>query len=152
MPNPIKRIEALKPLSRDHHHGLLLCWKIRQGFRKGVDANRIKQYCDWFWKAHLENHFEIEEKYLFPILPPNNKLIVRALAEHRRIRRLFESKEELIKNMNYIEEELEQHIRFEERILFNYVQEIASREQLLMIEAIHSIKFEDNLTDPFWEQ
>jgi iron-sulfur cluster repair protein YtfE (RIC family) len=151
MPNPIKRVEALKPLSRDHHHGLLLCWKIRQGFKKNVEVSRIKKYCDWFWKTHLENHFEIEEKHLFPILPGDNEHIVKVLAEHRRLKRLFETKDELAKNLSHIEEELELHIRFEERILFNLIQEQASQEQLQTIEAIHCIKFEDNLIDPFWE-
>ena len=33
---PIKRSEYLKPLSRDHHQGLLLCWKIRTGLKKGI--------------------------------------------------------------------------------------------------------------------
>src|SRR5690606_10923423 len=28
---PIKRNKDLQPFSRDHHHSLLLCWKIRTG-------------------------------------------------------------------------------------------------------------------------
>jgi len=43
MSNPIKRNEALKPLSRDHHHGLLLCWKIRQGIKLNIEPERIKK-------------------------------------------------------------------------------------------------------------
>jgi len=39
---PIKRSIALQPLSREHHHGLLLCWKIRTGLKKGIDIDRIK--------------------------------------------------------------------------------------------------------------
>ena len=31
---PQKRHKALQPLSREHHHGLLLSWKIRSGFNK----------------------------------------------------------------------------------------------------------------------
>jgi hypothetical protein len=51
-----------------------------------------------------------------------------------------------------ISEELIDHIRFEERILFGEIQKIATAEQLLSIEFNHSDeKFVDNLTDPFWE-
>ena len=41
---PIKRSEFLKPISREHHHGLLLCWKIRAGLKKGIEPERIKLY------------------------------------------------------------------------------------------------------------
>ena len=46
---PLKRHKALQPLSRDHHHGLLLSWKIRSGFKKNIDVERIKVYADWFY-------------------------------------------------------------------------------------------------------
>lgn len=147
---PIKRHEVLQPLSRDHHHGLLLCWKIRQGLKKNVTPERIKAYTDWFWKNHLKQHFEAEEKYCFPILPANHENIKRALTEHRRIQRLFTARTELVKNLNFIEEELEKHIRFEERVLFNQIQEIATDQQLQAIETAHAEKFEDNTTDEFW--
>lgn len=42
MSKSIKRTKALQPLSRDHHHGLLLCWKIRQGIKLNVEPERIK--------------------------------------------------------------------------------------------------------------
>jgi len=63
MTKPIKRHESIQPLSRDHHHGLLLSWKIRSGISKGVDINRIKKYADWFYTNHIKPHFGIEEKY-----------------------------------------------------------------------------------------
>ena len=27
---PLKRVKELQELSREHHHGLLLCWKITE--------------------------------------------------------------------------------------------------------------------------
>ncbi len=147
---PLKRHEMLQPLSRDHHHGLLLCWKIRQGFKKNVEPERIKAYADWFWENHLKAHFEAEEKYCFTILPADHENVKRALADHKRIQRLFATHTGLIKNLNHIEEELEKHIRFEERVLFNQIQEIATNEQLQAIETAHAEKFEDNTADEFW--
>lgn len=152
MPNPIKRKEALKPLSRDHHHGLLLCWKIRQGIKLNIEPERIRKYLDWFWMSYLKPHFEIEEQYVFPILGNENELVKQALAEHRRLKRLFENENDLSKTNSLIEEELEKHIRFEERVLFNAIQSVASSEQLIQIEIDCVDKcFYENLSDPFWE-
>ena len=60
---PIKRHKAIQPLSREHHQGLLLSWKIRTGLSKGVSTDRIKTYADWFYKTYLIPHFEEEEKH-----------------------------------------------------------------------------------------
>ncbi|MGV9004950.1 hemerythrin domain-containing protein [Flavobacterium sp.] len=148
---PIKRNENLKAISREHHHGLLLSWKIRNGLKKEIEPKRIKKYIDWFYVTHLLPHFELEEKYVFPILDKDHELIKKALSEHRRLNRLFVSKTASMKNLTQIEEELERHIRFEERVLFNEIQMIATEKQLEEIKSIHiEEKFEDNLTDPFW--
>lgn len=148
---PIKRHEALKPFSRDHHHGLLLCWKIREGFKRNIEPERIKKYTDWFWETHLAEHFEEEEKILFPILPEENDKVKKATAEHRRLKRLFENTTEIIKSLSRIEEELESHIRFEERDLFNEIQKTATAEQLKRIENLHKDTFCDNWEDEFWK-
>ena len=149
---PIKRSESLKPLSREHHHGLLFCWKIRVGFEKNVDVSRIKNYADWFYQNYLIPHFELEEQYVFPILGNENELIKKAVSEHERLKQLFESSTKIQKSIGIIEKELESHIRFEERILFGEIQKNATAEQLRSIDINHSDeKFVDNLTDPFWE-
>lgn len=148
---PLKRHKALQPLSREHHQGLLLSWKIRTGFNKNIEPKRIKAYANWFFKNYLIPHFEIEETLIFPILEPEHELIKRALAEHRRLKRLFTETENDTKNLIKIEEELEQHIRFEERILFPEIQKVATEAQLLHIENVHQPdSFEDNLVDAFW--
>ncbi len=147
---PLKRKKELQGISHDHHQGLLLCWKIRTGFSKGIELTRIKRYADWFFKIHLMPHFELEEHYMFPILGKDNKLVKKALAEHRRLIRLFKD-QEIHKSLANIEEELEKHIRFEERILFNEIQKIATPEQLNIISKLHNDeKFRDNSDDPFW--
>lgn len=148
---PIKRNKNLQPLSRDHHHSLLLSWKIRTGFSKGVATERIKCYADWFFAHHIHPHFEMEEKHLFPIMESNNPLVKKAIAQHKRLRRLFNDTKNIEKSLTLIEEELEQHIRFEERVLFNEIQKIATEKQLLIISKIHTDgKFNDNTDDPFW--
>lgn len=148
---PIKRDKALHPISHDHHHGLLLCWKIRIGINKNVAPERMKYYIDWFYAEHLIPHFDIEESYLFPILGPDHELVIKALAEHRRLKRLFTADNDFLKNVSLIEEELEQHIRFEERILLNEIQTRATKEDLEIFNNNHrNEKFVENTADEFW--
>ena len=101
---PQKRHKALQPLSREHHHGLLLSWKIRAGFSKNIAPKRIRAYADWFFKNHLIPHFELEETHIFSILEKDNELIKKALADHRRIKRLFAETENDAKTLSKIEE------------------------------------------------
>lgn len=148
---PLKRHKALQPFSREHHHGLLLSWKIRSGLNKNIEIERIKTYTDWFFENQLIPHFDLEETHIFPLLDPDHELIKRALADHRRLKRLFNDDQDLERNLHKIEEELEQHIRFEERTLFPEIQKNATEEALALIIDIHDDQgFEDNLTDQFW--
>lgn len=149
---PLKRHKALQPLSREHHHSLLLSWKIRRGFHNKVDVKRIKKYTDWFYKNHIEQHFTLEEEMIYPILNSDHELIKKAISEHRRLQRLFNDTDDIEKSLSLIEEELERHIRFEERILFPEIQQNASPEQLKNIELHHDeTTFEDNVADEFWK-
>lgn len=152
MRNPIKRHESLKSFSREHHHGLLLCWKLREGFKRDVEIQRMKEYADWFKKSYLEPHFQAEVNYIFPVLGNQNEFVKRALAEHRRLKRLFNKRTDLVRALSLIEEELDLHIRFEERILFNEIQKKANPQQLQEIEKHHQgIKFsDDEWEDQFW--
>ncbi len=148
---PIKRHKALQFLSREHHHGLLLSWKIRTGFNKNIELERIKVYADWFFKTHLIPHFEMEERHIFTILDDGNELIKKALADHRLLKRLFVN-DDLEKALSKIEEVLEQHIRFEERVLFPEIQKVATEEQMSLIQEIHQEEdFEDKIDDEFWK-
>lgn len=133
----IKRHDALKNLSREHHQGLLLCWHIKESLKKKVDPARIRSYANFLWENHLKRHFEIEEKYLFPVLGKDHELIKRAINEHLKLEDLFNSKGEIVKVLQHIQSELEVHIRFEERVLFNLIQERATEDQLKVL-AINS--------------
>ncbi len=151
---PIKRDKYLQPLSHDHHHGLMLCWRIKKGLRKGVSAERILAYARVFFEEYLEEHFREEERYLFPIIGLDNKLVMQALKEHIRLRMLFFEEKDLSKACTLIATELEEHIRFEERVLFNEIQKKAGSEELLkMNQQLHSRPAAQSITscgDPFW--
>lgn len=149
---PIKRDEHLKPLSRDHHHSLLLCWKIRTGLDKEIPAERIYAYCRWFYRLYLSEHFQIEESYVFPVLGSEHPKVIKALEEHKTLSALFNEKDSSPALLINIAESLEAHIRFEERELFGEIQNTATDEELLKMAEMHGEKqFADNLNDVFWD-
>ena len=154
---PIKRLPELEGISREHHDGLLLCWKIRAGTAKGVAPARIQRYCRRFLKEHLKPHFDIEESVLFPILGHEHPGVRKAMAEHRRLQRLINGRSDAALAISLVEEELEAHIRFEERQLFNLIQEAATPGQLVAVEKAHAMihssgAVKDIPEDAFWEQ
>jgi len=149
---PIKRHQALQHLSRQHHFGLLFSWKLRKGFSKNIETERLSEYAKWFFQQEIKPHFSDEEKYVFPILEEENELVERALKEHRRLERLFHDTKDPKKSLSKLEEELDSHIRFEERILFNEIQKVATEAQLKKIDEIHRrLEKTPNYHDPFWE-
>lgn len=157
MIKPLKRHPALVPLSKDHHFGLLLCWKIRTGAKTGVAPGRIAAYVEYFYEHHLKQHFQEEEEYIFSLLGANDEKRKKAEQQHRRINRLVEKlaliPERRDVTLGQLEEELEAHIRFEERELFPYLQNILSSRELEELQAriddIHVVET-DTWEDQFW--
>lgn len=146
----MKRTEELIGLSRDHHHALLLCWKLRKGMQEQVAHERIKSYITWFWFSHLEQHFRMEEAFVFVILDEADLLRIQAIEEHRILERLFKSEESGAAYFSELEQTLEKHIRFEERILFQKIQEVATPNQLEKIKEAHKEENHDGWEDRFW--
>lgn len=157
MNTPINRSPSFISYSIEHHFGLLLVWKIRQGIEKEVFAERIANYILYFFKADLRHHFKDEEHFLFTLLPVDHLLRLRAEHEHNKIFNLITSIQLDKQNESLIlefAETLEKHIRFEERVLFNELQLIITKEEIEKIEnrtAGHSEEIEAKWEDPFWK-
>jgi len=152
---PIKRHQALVQLSRDHHFGLLLVWKIRYGLKNSIETERIKNYIRFFFEEDLKEHFQEEERNLFSKLPKDNPYYLQAMDEHQEIYKLIEEMESGTNRKSLVEEFaniLEKHIRFEERTLFNYLQTKLSTEELNNLYSEESTKAttDDRWNDHFW--
>ena len=148
---PIKRFEELQGVSREHHHALLLSWKINQGIKKDVNPERIQKYVHWFREEHLKPHFEIEEKWIFPVLGENHDMIQRALKEHIRLMDLSQNANDY-HDLQIFSDELKEHVRFEERELFQEVQKQATEEELKLIQENHKEEeFCERSEDEFWK-
>ncbi|HJV20017.1 MAG TPA: hemerythrin domain-containing protein [Sediminibacterium sp.] len=156
-PAPIKRHPAIVSFSKDHHFGLLLIWKIRQGFTRSIPAKRISNYVLYFFKEDLANHFQEEETLLFGRLPFEDPLRKKAETDHVFIYSLIRDIENNPSDevlLNLFANELEKHIRFEERDLFNHIQEVLGADELLEIAqrfsgSRHDI--DEQWPDIFWE-
>lgn len=149
MPDPLKRHEALKSLSRDHHFGLLLSWKLRQGIRKGISVDRMSDYIVWSWQYNLSRHFEIEERAVFSVIP-KNQLIQSACIQHQKIEQCIIDGFRSNRDIEVFAELLDDHIRFEERRVFEVIQTVANAEQLRNISKSHDFEIRDDYTDVFW--
>jgi iron-sulfur cluster repair protein YtfE (RIC family) len=154
---PIKRHQAFVAFSRDHHFGLLLSWKIRQGLHAVSNPGRITNYLLFFFEESLRQHFREEEQYLFNKLPVDDPLRSRAEAEHRNIYRLVQSLRVRKTDkdlLNEFADTLEQHIRFEERTFFNHLQEHVESGMLEGMPAHpeqSNREMDDRWDDKFWE-
>ncbi len=138
----MKRHAALVPLSRQHHDGLALCVFIQRDLREGAGpevAERLRQQALDAWDLELQGHFAVEEDVLFPEVRdriPQPDVVDRLVREHVEIREEMAAlrnatESELVPCLRSLRERLVTHIRFEERVLFEAVQESVSEARLV---------------------
>lgn len=157
--NPQKRDKSLVPLSQEHHFGLLFCWKIREGLKNGTDLKVMRNYVCYFWSTILQEHCEEEEWLLKRLLPTSDTAQIRLKEEHRLLQDIIEIICEG-KHLNVTEDlfqtlqqDLVDHIRWEERELFPYLQDVVSADELeltgKLLEHKH-VPRKDTFTPEFW--
>lgn len=153
---PIKRHQALVSFSKDHHFALLLIWKIKQGLGKAVGAERISNYVLAFFKEDLQQHFTEEEQLLFSKLPEEDALRKQAETEHKNIYQLVTAIKQNPSDTGLLQQfadTLDKHIRFEERTLFNHLQDHIGSEELENILKLSEKRAHDVMAqwkDQFW--
>ncbi|GGG12759.1 hemerythrin domain-containing protein [Pontibacter amylolyticus] len=157
-PKPLKRDKSLVPLSREHHFGLLFCWKLKQGMANGTSFELMRQYIDYFWKNILKAHCQEEEVIVKRLLPKDDVNSIRLHEEHQLIAAIIELINEQ-KNLNTsliatLQQDLTDHIRWEERELFPYLQTVADPEELADVGRLleHDLQEpKDEFLPAFWE-
>jgi hemerythrin-like domain-containing protein len=129
---PIRRSKQLAPLSREHHDGLMYVWKIREGLRNGAAIGKLKQYTIWFWQQHIKPHFYQEEKILLPYMPANHELAIRLKKEHENIREFILNLDREADQATFVQlcDLLDDHIRFEERQVFSFLEQTLPADKL----------------------
>ena len=142
----MKRHESLAPLSREHHGALILAQLLKRNAPnyKGLPTTIIDKaaYAIQFYKDDLEKHFKKEEamlKKVSPIHPSIATVADEIVSEHQLLKKLFLSikyaaDQEAI--LNELGNELDAHIRKEERILFPLIQQHCPEELLQKLQPL----------------
>ena len=151
---PIKRNENIVKLSQDHHASLLFCWKLRQGVKYDASFETMRKYVHYFWDHHFSFHFKEEEEFLFaPVLDDQ---VQKALDDHQKIKIFIgQINETGAKDKQDIFLELadlvDEHVRYEERVLFPHLEKVLSEEQLKNIGSqISQVALIDEFPEQFW--
>ena len=154
---PIKRNKNLVSLSKEHHSTLLFCWKIRTGLKLNVETARIKHYVHYFWQAHMQPHFYEEETILFA--PVQDEAVQKALNEHSDIKKQVEtiiaSEDIQPVQLKILADAVDNHVRYEERELFQHLENILTEQQLKEIggklQTAANAICNDAFADEFWK-
>lgn len=151
---PVKRNPHIVKLSQDHHASLMFCWKIRQGAKYHAATERMVKYVQYFWEHHFSEHFKEEEEFLFA--PLKDAAVLKAIEDHQKIKTkvdkiIISGNEDQQTNLLKLADLVDQHVRYEERILFPHLEKKLSEEQLQIIGSQISDKpLKDDFEDPFW--
>jgi iron-sulfur cluster repair protein YtfE (RIC family) len=116
----VQRSPALQPLSRDHHHALVVAQRLVR-----AEADAAQAFLA-FWRDEGRHHFVVEEEVLLPALDAVDgdeaPEVLRVLRDHAAIRRaaarLDAGGAADPAALRALGERLREHVRFEERVLF----------------------------------
>ncbi|MGY0039395.1 hemerythrin domain-containing protein [Pedobacter sp. NJ-S-72] len=117
---------------------------------------RLRAYLNYFWEGHLKNHFLNEDVLLFNMI--DEPVCVQAKNDHIAISTQIENLNTFAKDdlsaYKRFADLLSNHIRFEERIAFPYLEEKLSDAKLHgvshFLEKDHIDDFRDEYSDEFW--
>jgi hypothetical protein len=124
----LKRHESLIVFSHEHHHGLVFCKRLKK--TGNVEKEIIQDFARDFWDKYLKKHFEEEEAQFLQILE-DKTIKEKFIADHLAIQYLFwkiespcgDKREQAME----LSDTLNEHIRFEERVMFPYMEETAEK-------------------------
>jgi len=127
----------LAPLSRQHQHALALCVRIdRASPLLAGDLAAWQAEIAQHFRAEIQVHFVAEEQFVFPAarnFSELNPLVDELLSEHAWLRTCFAKAE--AQGLSSVEikefaQRLSEHIRKEERRLFERLQQLMKGEEL----------------------
>jgi iron-sulfur cluster repair protein YtfE (RIC family) len=129
----------LVPLSHQHQHALALCVRIGKAFEEVHDTPDVHQWeleIVQIFDHELSFHFTAEEKVLFPIadrFEDLQQLVDELRIEHTLLRRNVENarkRQFRVTDLQVFTAMLSEHIRKEERVLFQELQRLLPEDAL----------------------
>lgn len=135
----MKRNENLKTLSWEHHDGLVAAFRLIQGLKNKVDTAILSGYIIHIWEKALLHHFWQEEQMIpeqIENLPAGKELLGKMMADHRVFDLLIAKIKDDPQSLPHVKEFAEllnQHIHFEERELFPFLEKTVTADKLVEI-------------------
>ncbi len=127
----------LIPLSRQHQHALALCVRLDRAIQAGeIEHEAWQAEIQQQFEQEISIHFAAEEKDLFPAaaqFPQLQALVAELLHDHEVLRDLFARAAARLldrTSLGTFAQKLSQHIRKEERQLFEGIQKVMSPQEL----------------------
>jgi hemerythrin-like domain-containing protein len=130
----MKRHPALVPLSRDHHHVLVIARRLRHATTETA-AETARAFLA-HWDAEEKPHFRLEEELLLPAYAahgaPEHPAVVRTLLDHMLIRRDADqlANAPQLELLHDLGARLTAHVELEERELFPLIEETIPEPEL----------------------
>lgn len=134
------RDKSLIPLSRQHQHALALCVRIDRALPIAEsDLPAWQSEITKHFRTEIRTHFVAEEQFVFPAARSFSEMSVvveELLSDHTWLRERFARAEEQELSGAEITEfarALSKHIRKEEQLLFEPLQQLMTAEQLALM-------------------
>jgi iron-sulfur cluster repair protein YtfE (RIC family) len=132
------RDKNLIPLSRQHQHALALCVRIsRSSPIAESDLDAWHREIAQLFQGEIDAHFAAEEQIVFPAALQFDELVMliqELMSDHTELRSLFGQGETLSPYMiGTLARLLSEHIRKEERQLFERLQQLMTPEELTLL-------------------
>ncbi len=136
------RDRNLIPLSHQHQHALALCVRIGKAFAEvhdTPDVHRWEQEIVQLFDEEIAFHFVAEEKYIFPVADQweeLQQLVDELRIEHTLLRRNVDrarNRQFRVTDLQVFTAMLSEHVRKEERQLFESMQKLLAPEKLVEI-------------------
>jgi hemerythrin-like domain-containing protein len=138
------RDKNLVPLSHQHQHALALCVRIGKAFAEVHDTPDVHAWereIVQLYDAEMAFHFAAEEKHLFPAAERHQdlqQLVDELRIEHTLLRRNVErarARQFTVTDLQVFTATLSEHIRKEERQLFEELQGLLSADEITRLGA-----------------
>jgi iron-sulfur cluster repair protein YtfE (RIC family) len=135
------RDKNLIPLSHQHQHALALCVRIDRSLQAGGQAAEWLPEVAAIFDSEIRYHFTAEEKVLFPACEkyePLKPLVKHLLSEHGTLRGFFAmaaNRTMDTRQLATFHQTLSQHVRTEERDLFEQLQQLMPADEMTSLGA-----------------
>ena len=130
----MKRHPALVPLSRDHHHALVIARRLRHATIQTA-AETTRAFLA-HWDTEQKQHFRLEEELLLPAYAahgaPDHPTVIRMLLDHMLIRRDADqlANAPRLELLHDLGARLAAHVELEEHELFPLIEQTIPEPEL----------------------